>query len=359
MSDRLENSVQVNESSLNIMPPPRRSVSFHSTCAVILIPSRKEYVDAGIDLWFNRKDQTAAQTQVANELKQLISYNPALTVETAMKFLYQPQIHLDAAMFAKDESEGVMPLNVMVVDRQEASAKEAANAIYMKLQSHNRWSLSVKHCTSGESAVKHFVSPSGYASILDVVLIDESIFTNGHQSAAAAVHSQSLNGLLNVFRSAYGSSVLIGICLSDSSDIEVIREYAVKIGVDFIWAKPINVFADMLPLILVSRAKSKSKGGGSSPQNGGVRKLHRDSMSNLLHEEMDIECPRASSSSTDGEECSSPLVSPFGSPTIFKSKTLGASPMRDTHRHQNAVGAASSVMPMLFSTDGNSQPMVI
>lgn len=357
MSSRIESSVQVNESNLNIMPPPRKTVSFHSTCAVILIPSRKEYVDAGIDLWFNRKDQTAAQTQVANELKQLISYNPALTVETAMKFLYQPQVHLDAAMFAKDENEGISPLNVMVVDRQETSAKESANAIYMKLQCHNRWSLSVKHCTSGESAVKHFVSPSGYASILDVVLIDESIFTNGHQSAAAAVHSQSLNGLLNVFRSAYGSSVLIGICLSDSSDIEAIREYAIKVGVDFIWAKPITVFADMLPLILVSRARSKNKPPSPQSQAGG-RRPHRDSMSNLLQqqEEMDTDCPRVSTSSSTDNECSSPLVSPYGSPTIFKSKTLGASPMRENHSHQNGSGC----IPMLFSTDSNGQqPMVL
>jgi hypothetical protein len=86
---------------------------------------------------------------------------------------------------------------------------------------------------------------------VDVLLVDESVF-----ESCCNMHS-SLAGLISTFRSAYGSKVLIGVCLSNTNDSQDVRECAVRVGVDFIWSKPVSLYVDMLPLMLVSRTKEK------------------------------------------------------------------------------------------------------
>jgi hypothetical protein len=233
------------------MPVVKRNVSYANTCAVILIPSRKEYIDAGIDLWYNKKDQTSAQSQVANELKQLITYNPALTVETAMKFLYQPYVHLDCAMFDVQSPNTGDPLHMMIIDKSEGTAKDTSQTVTQIIQNYKTWDITFNHSSSAEAAMRHFSHPSGHSTKVDVLLVDESVF-----ESCCNMHS-SLAGLINTFRSAYGATVLIGVCLSNTNDSQDVRECAVRVGVDFIWSKPVSLYVDMLPLMLVSRTKEK------------------------------------------------------------------------------------------------------
>lgn len=70
-----------------------RKVQYNNVCSVILIPSRQEYYDAGLgmDLWISRQDLMYSQRCVMDEVTQVMDYNPALTIELAMAFLYQPR----------------------------------------------------------------------------------------------------------------------------------------------------------------------------------------------------------------------------------------------------------------------------
>jgi hypothetical protein len=52
------------------------SVHYYERCTVVLIPSRIEYIDAGIDLWYNQADFCIAMTQVQEEMDALSRDSP-------------------------------------------------------------------------------------------------------------------------------------------------------------------------------------------------------------------------------------------------------------------------------------------
>ena len=47
------------------------SVHYFERCTVVLIPSRIEYIDAGIDLWYKQADYCVAMMQVQEEMDAL------------------------------------------------------------------------------------------------------------------------------------------------------------------------------------------------------------------------------------------------------------------------------------------------
>lgn len=65
------NSCADGRSTCAIMKKRKRNhqrVHYHDRCTVILIPSRTEYIDAGIDLWYKQSDFYIAMMQVQEEM---------------------------------------------------------------------------------------------------------------------------------------------------------------------------------------------------------------------------------------------------------------------------------------------------
>ena len=65
-------------------------VRYKKTCDVILIPSKEEYVEFGIQLWYKPKDFKIAKAEAKEELRELLEYLPHLSFSSALTLLYQP-----------------------------------------------------------------------------------------------------------------------------------------------------------------------------------------------------------------------------------------------------------------------------
>ena len=92
-----------------------KRIRFAKTCAVILIPSRAEYFNAGISLWYDRLALKAIQQSAGREVKAVMEDNPRLTTEAAMAHLYQPS--LDVVYRNVRHWFAARPLHVLVVDK--------------------------------------------------------------------------------------------------------------------------------------------------------------------------------------------------------------------------------------------------
>ena len=223
-----------------------KKVKYAKTCAVILIPSREEYFNAGINLWYDRKDLKLSQYQASIELKHLMEENPVLTMEAAMTYLYQPKIEIfyrNVDCWFSGRS-----LNLLVIDRNTKSGNDTINDI-INSQKNWRWSACVAH--SGEIALQMIKNGS---QTFDIVLIDESVGGTGGLSFSA---------LVTIFRSVFGDTLFIGCTVNDpfenTNAIHVTanasKKEALKAGCDFVWKRPISKFARMLPILLATRNK--------------------------------------------------------------------------------------------------------
>jgi hypothetical protein len=233
-----------------------KKVKYANTCAVILIPSRKEYQEAGIDLWYNRKDHASAENQVAAELKKVMDFNPSLSLSLAMKFLYQPRMDYKNAIYNYSTVQDF--LNILIIDENQRNSMDNANLISQFLIGYNRWIISYTFSDSIESALQ---------ALHHIKTTNSTTSTSNNNNNTNAIIKSNSNVILidekisdfNQFkqlRSVYGSSLLLGMLISNSQ-CESMRQHAVEAGVDFIWPKPIHGSIDMLPLILASRRKSK------------------------------------------------------------------------------------------------------
>jgi hypothetical protein len=223
-----------------------KKVKYAKTCAVILIPSREEYYNAGINLWYDRKDLKLSQHQASIELKHFMEENPVLTMEAAMTYLYQPKI--DIFYRNTDCWFASRNLNLLVIDKSTKSANDTVNDV-INSQPKWQWSACVAH--SGDVAIKMIKNGSQQ---FDIVLIDESI---GRQETF------NFCALVTIFRSIFGDSVFIGCTMTDQSDglntvnctANASKKEALKAGCDFVWKRPISKFARMLPILLATRNK--------------------------------------------------------------------------------------------------------
>ena len=68
----------------------RKVVHYAEKCSVVLIPSRVEYFNAGIDLWYKQKDFKSALNQVRKEIGLLMSIDSSITLQKARIQLFQP-----------------------------------------------------------------------------------------------------------------------------------------------------------------------------------------------------------------------------------------------------------------------------
>jgi hypothetical protein len=73
----------------------RKRVRYNDTCDVILIPSKEEYIECGIYLWYNSKDYSMAKCEASKEIRYLLERAPNLSLSSALRILYQPGSSMD------------------------------------------------------------------------------------------------------------------------------------------------------------------------------------------------------------------------------------------------------------------------
>ena len=236
-------------------------VKYAKTCAVVLIPSREEYFNAGIVLWYDSKELKLSQYQASIELKHVMEENPVLTIEAAMTYLYQPKI--DILHRNVDHWFTSRKLNLLVIDKSTKNANDTINDV---ITSQPRWQWSATSAESGDAAIKMIKNGSHQ---FDIVLVDESI--DGKEIF-------NLKAIVTIFRSVFGDSVFIGCTVNDQFDsinafnctVNSSKKEALSAGCDFVWKKPISKFTKMLPLLLATRNKVRLEGstptGNASPK---------------------------------------------------------------------------------------------
>lgn len=249
---------------------PKRHVTFGDTCSVVLIPSRQEYFDAGIDLWWTRDDHKNAQFSTVNELKKVMEFNPRLTLDMAMRFLYQPSKDYNNSFFqfAGGEEEKVNSINssqseystgsrngnsredvsILIINKNYNEGENTAKNLAVHFREYTNWTLSFHVCTSLKLAAENVKGRDGNVTNFDVLLVDEE---------------EADPVILRYFRNVYGNDLLIGVAAS-TQNCDSIQRKIFDSGFDFIWPKPIALSMDMLPILLMSRRilGSGLRGGG-------------------------------------------------------------------------------------------------
>lgn len=202
---------------------------------IILIPSRFDYAEAGIDLWYKDNDKFRAQCQVADETKALMWLNPILTFEQAMSFLYQPEADYVCSL-RLDEIDEMASLRILCVDSDVKSNEKNSSDISMSLQKYNRWIITYEYMDSAKSALKYTADGDELINKFDLILVNTNIGTN-------------YLSLVREFR-RHSKDSLIGIIFDEISEFEVLSNRACMI--DFMWPGSIHSSIEMLPLVLNS-----------------------------------------------------------------------------------------------------------
>lgn len=55
----------------------RKSVTWNSKCKVVLVPTRIEYIESGIDLWFNESTISTNRSMMKKQLEEFFQKNPS------------------------------------------------------------------------------------------------------------------------------------------------------------------------------------------------------------------------------------------------------------------------------------------
>mmetsp|Transcript_21234 Transcript_21234/g.29216 ORF Transcript_21234/g.29216 Transcript_21234/m.29216 type:complete len:115 (-) Transcript_21234:322-666(-) len=89
--DRFKNDTASLSSTSSSSKKPKKVVQYNEICSVVLIPSRFEYFNAGIDLWYKPADFSTAISQVRQEILLLMSIDKSIVnEESARAALYKP-----------------------------------------------------------------------------------------------------------------------------------------------------------------------------------------------------------------------------------------------------------------------------
>lgn len=253
----------------HVMTPPimtsseknhHRRVRYNHKCSVVLIPSRQEYADAGIDLWYSHKDQINAQHEVLEEISPVLSSNPSWTVKSAMRFLYEPRVHhydtdvREASHIQKDA------INVVVVNQSMLQYKLHSIAITEVLSAHGYIVSSMTHYNTIEELISHRSggreSPcNAQAETPSVILLDQNVFCIYDLWSISMLIPSSI---VTELRQCYHTDkVLIGLCIEKVTSNSLFVQ-SIEHLVDFKWVKPLDTISCMqstLPMLVKTRFK--------------------------------------------------------------------------------------------------------
>lgn len=196
---------QLQREASNGRPP---TVRFSTRASVVLIPSRQEYFDAGIDLWFNREDQATAQAQVAEDVKGIMYDHPNLSFLNAMSYLYQPKSEDEFCSALRHQySDSKERLNILLVHPVEDSFGELKQLFRRTLVPYNRWVISWKHALSCEDGVDIISESTDAVDSFDLILIHERIFLNEAEI--------EILSMMDAIHRNYRDKVVVGLIIKD------------------------------------------------------------------------------------------------------------------------------------------------
>lgn len=169
----------------------QKTVKFNEKAKIILIPCRKEYDEAGIDLWYHRQDQILAQNELHQEINDMKIHHPKLSFRSILDYLFHlhPQIinvhdknedipdNGSSSSFPSNTSlptlekvEGLSPLSI---DSLSSDQSEESNYSSINLNNEEEFRLS-----SGKDS-DHTTAPS--MTETDKSLVEEECKENSIQ----------------------------------------------------------------------------------------------------------------------------------------------------------------------------------
>lgn len=234
----------------------KKRVQFAEKCSVVLIPCRREYMEAGIGLWNHPDDQEDAKAETMEEIRCLIDYNPMLTTSMALKYLYQPKYECSYAYHQEDSSyfyDAKERCNILLIDSNPDTARMTSMSFKQVLQPLNQFVLSIVHEETSEDAIACITNTCTAVSTIDVIVIHENIFVDTDNV------EEDEDALLNLLLSIHtiyqekNKSILIGMMISDNKCSNRLKELGKRGSIDFVWKIPILTHIPMLPLILNER----------------------------------------------------------------------------------------------------------
>mmetsp|Transcript_15040 Transcript_15040/g.25018 ORF Transcript_15040/g.25018 Transcript_15040/m.25018 type:complete len:259 (+) Transcript_15040:201-977(+) len=229
---------------------PFKKVKYAKTCSIVLIPSKEEYVEAGIDLWYDQHDQAFAQSQLVADIQELMASYPILTMELAIAYLCQPQIEYSSAL-GKLLSSMRSNLDIIVVDKNANSFESVKQQLSDTFDGFPHWTPIFSNFKSGDEALAALgQSKRSTNSNTTVVLLDYNIYDRSDNSFLSVI---------SVLRTVYGKTLLIGLCLPADIQHQKLKSSALAVGVDFVWTQPISASIRMLPLLLAARIHEREQ----------------------------------------------------------------------------------------------------
>jgi hypothetical protein len=150
-----------------------RRVHFNDSAHVVLIPCRQEYVDAGIDLWYNRNDQLYAQRELHEEIADMKINHPKLSFRMILDYLF----HLHPNLLSspphvsekKTELSPVVTETLVPVSLPVMKAKDTSDLLLLQ---GSKKSLS----TSDENSPRESASNKTYEEYENSVGLDVQAF---------------------------------------------------------------------------------------------------------------------------------------------------------------------------------------
>jgi len=138
--------------------PKGNAVRFSSRCEIMLIPSRMEYLFSGLDLWYTKKDEAAAEKEALAELKQAMMRNSSLTFKAAQTLLYQPTTPVDSFAYEPIHQKASRfgdVVKVIIVNSSSRLYRKYSEAIFQVLEQSAYRQSEFYHLHSIEDFFQH------------------------------------------------------------------------------------------------------------------------------------------------------------------------------------------------------------
>lgn len=183
-----------------------KRVHFSPNAMVVLIPCREDYHDITSQLWWSRNELMLTSNQASFTLRETLSRNPSLTIESAMCLLYQSNEMFNSR------------IRLLVVDNDGDAAALARNRI-VDCQRANIWTV---QCCSYDTAYKVIARGN---LCFDMVLIN---CTENKLEIPFALE------LAILFRKAWHDQLLLGISCIGKFDERSSKALG-DVKIDFFW----------------------------------------------------------------------------------------------------------------------------
>jgi hypothetical protein len=292
-------------SEMSMTDPKSRHVHFDNQSKVILIPSRSEYREADISLWFDQDALYTFQEELFIEIDQMKLCYPRLSYRMILNYLFYfhpdlfPSPDISVALSpsgSKREQPRIIPRNrnitILVIDSDRQSAQAISNKIKDIMQANHQYQVTTKYLHDLKMAMKllkqcvdmKVKKKIKIKSDFDIIIIDaktaseeecipfSSRATKDSKKSETASVERSLNEVdesdasppessfafsslvsyVDCVSKLYDNDVMVGILLKPSDSVEQFRRIVRRDNlVDFFWKKPVSELSFyVLPFLL-------------------------------------------------------------------------------------------------------------